>query len=167
MTYLWNVLVCVLIFAVGPPLSASAQSTIRIKITEYGIYTVDNTDSQRNSAGILNGTVTNEHRTVTTTKVPAKLGVNFGFRYRIVGGPKERSVTLKKVVVYPPAGVQPPQSSTPLQRDERTLMRSIGETFYAGYGFDDPWELVPGTWIIQLWQADHKLAEKQFAVVAP
>lgn len=48
------------------------------------------------------------------------------------------------------------------------MTRTIGrEAGYVDYGFDDPWELVPGTWTIELWHGDRKLATQSFTVVRP
>ena len=33
-----------------------------------------------------------------------------------------------------------------------------------GYGFDEPWEVVPGTWTLEIWQGDRKLLEKSFEI---
>jgi hypothetical protein len=35
----------------------------------------------------------------------------------------------------------------------------------AGYQFGHDWEIVPGTWTIELWDGDRKLASQSFQVV--
>jgi hypothetical protein len=110
--------------------------------------------------------VSNIRHAVTTTTVPAQIGVHFGFRYRVNGNPPGEKVEIKKVTIFPPAGLKSPKSAQPLQRNEYTFVRSIGETRYTDYSFDSAWELVPGVWTMQLWYGDRKLAEKSFTVVA-
>ena len=35
---------------------------------------------------------------------------------------------------------------------------------YSGYSFDDPWEIVPGTWRFEIWLGGRKMAEQSFNV---
>ncbi len=53
----------------------------------------------------------------------------------------------------------------PLKRIDRTDNGVIGDTTYVSYGFDDPWELVPGPWILEIWSGDRKLTSQTFTVV--
>jgi hypothetical protein len=152
-------------FVALPP--ANAQSVKAVEITEYGIYTADEIKVQRDANGVLHSISTNIRRAATTTTVPAEIGVHFGFRYHISGQPAGQQIVLKKMVIYPEGGIKSPKSPTPLLKNEYELARKIGETSYTDYAFDDPWELVPGTWTMQLWDGDRKLAEKVFVVVAP
>jgi hypothetical protein len=145
---------------------ARAQNVTGIDVTEYGIYTADKKNPQRNSAGVLQSTPKNFRHATTTTTVQAEPGVRFGFIYRVVGKPTGQTLQLRKVVIYPPKGVKSPQSSTPLQSAERQIAVRIGVMEFSGYTFDDNWELVPGPWKMQLWLGDRKLAEKEFTVVA-
>jgi len=138
-----------------------------VEIVAYGIYTADLQSATRDSQGIKQNVSTNFRRAATTTTVPAQLGVRFGIEYKVVGAPSGGTVSLKKVTVFPPAGLRSPAVSQPIHRSEATVTSKIGETTYTGYRFDDPWELVPGAWAIQLWYGDRKLVEKKFTVVAP
>ena len=42
---------------------------------------------------------------------------------------------------------------------------SAGGIVLASYGFDDPWELVPGPWTLEIWDDDKKLFSQIFNVV--
>ena len=71
------------------------------------------------------------------------------------------------VIVYPEPGMKGPgdQEATPktfFSRDKK-----IGETAYAGYGFENDWEIVPGKWTFEVWYAGKKLAEESFTVTKP
>ena len=138
-----------------------------VEIVAYGIYTADLQSSKRDSQGIKQSISTNFRRAATTTTVPAQLGVRFGIEYKVVGAPSGKSVSLKKVMVFPPAGLRSPAVSQPILRNETTTTSKIGETTYTGYRLDDPWELVPGPWAIQLWSGDRMLAEKKFTLAIP
>jgi hypothetical protein len=165
---LWLILAYAVTMATGFVLSpANAQTVTSIEITEYGLYTADEFNGQRNANGIMQSDVKNIRHAATTTTVPAQVGVHFGFRYHISGQPAGVPFVLKKVTIYPDGGIKSPQSPTPLLKNEYEMARKIGQTSYTDYAFDDPWEVVPGTWTMQLWVGDRKLAEKAFVVVAP
>ena len=144
---------------------ANAQQISSVEIIEYGIYTADITTTQQDSSALgAHNTVSNIRHAATTTTIPAQIGVHFGFRYRVNGSPQGEKVELKRVTIFPPAGLKSPKSPQTLQKNENTIVRSIGATSYTDYSFDDDWELVSGTWTIQLWHGERKLAEKAFTV---
>jgi len=80
----------------------------RLDVTDFGIYALDREISGRDQQGISLGTATNIQHTSTQRTVPAQLGVTFGFRYRIVGKPEGATISVKKVIIYPAPGLQPP-----------------------------------------------------------
>ena len=148
--------------------SSFAQTQIKtVEIVAYGIYTADLQSATRDSHGVLQNLSTNFRRETATTNVPAQIGVRFGFEYKVVGKPAGKIVSLKKVTVFPPEGLRSPTVAQPLQHSDITVTPKIGEKTYVGYRFDDPWELVPGPWRIELWDGDRKVAERIFTVTAP
>ena len=84
----------------------------------------------------------------------------------MIGEPDGQRVTIRKLIVYPPTGIKPPNALQPLLSSDGQTNPPIGETVYTGFEFDDPWELVAGTWAIQFWQGSRLLAEQRFTVVA-
>jgi hypothetical protein len=156
--------------ALGLTLSTAEAQTAevtRIDVVEYGLYTAQVMQKSTDANGVAKNTVTDIRHAVTTRTVPAQLGVHFGFRYTIVGTPEGAPVELTKVTIYPPEGVKKPSAPEPLHRTQYTLERQIGETKFTDYSFDDPWELVPGTWTMELWVGSRRLAAESFTVVRP
>lgn len=100
-----------------------------------------------------------------TTTVPARIGVEFGFAYRVIGEPAGAEVTLGFVSTYPAPGLADPEKETPLRTGRYELNKKIGEPLYSGYGFEYDWELVPGIWTFEIWYDGRKLAEESFTVV--
>jgi Domain of unknown function (DUF3859) len=151
-------------------LSAPALAQTKVtgaEIVEYGIYTAEIQTAKRDSNGVLQSNLGDISHATTTTSVPARHGVRFGFRYKITGTPDGATIPLKFVTVFPPAGLSPPNMAQPIHNSESGQTVKIGDTGYHDYGFDDPWELVPGPWTIQIWYGKTKLAEKNFTVTAP
>jgi hypothetical protein len=158
-----RLLVALMLLAAAAP--AGAQKIDRIEIVEYGIFTADKLKSERDANGQLHSIIGNVHLEETTTTVPAEPGVKFGVRFRVIGEPDAQPVTIKKVMIFPSTGLRAPTAPEPLMRSEDTATTTIGETSYTGFEFDDPWELVPGIWTMQLWQGDRMLAERRFTVL--
>jgi hypothetical protein len=149
---------------------AGAQETRvdRIQVLEYGIYEASVAYSERDANWVLQSRVGDVRHVKRTRKVPAKLGVRFGFGYVVVGSPQGAKVTLRKVTRFPPPGLKSPAAKQALKFSEVAVTRTIGrEAGYVDYGFDDPWELVPGRWTIELWLGDRRLAAQSFTVVKP
>jgi hypothetical protein len=69
--------------------------------------------------------------------------------------------------LFPAPGLKKPGEAKLIQGADFRVTRKIGDTSFLDYSFDEPWELVPGTWTFQLWQGNRKLAEKSFTVVKP
>lgn len=136
-----------------------------INVVEYGIYTAAAIRDQPSGQGIGHNTVSNIRLAAKTRTIPMQLGVHFGFRYTVVGAPVGTVVSLRNVTIYPSPGVHNPHAAQPILRHESRINRKIGDTSYHDYSFDDPWELVPGTWIMEMWYGDRKLLSQSFTVV--
>src|SRR5712691_11413761 len=139
----------------------------RIEFVEYGIYTVDRAIQGRDAVGINKASAINVRHAATIRTVPAQIGVNFGFRYKVIGEPHDTPVDLKEIVIFPAPGLQPSPSSKPIAQAELALQSRIGQVGYASYTLEDNFELVPGTWVIQIWHGNRKLAEQSFQVIHP
>jgi hypothetical protein len=151
----------------APMVAASTLQIDRIDITEYGTYTLDRTIQGRDAQGINQATATNIQHAATTRTVPAQIGTTFGFRYKVIGKPEDTPINLRRIVVFPPSGLRPSPSSKPVSQDESTFQTKIGQTSYMFYTFEDSFELLPGTWIIEMWYGNRKLAIQRFTVVKP
>ena len=74
---------------------------------------------------------------------------------------------MRQVTIYPPTGVVSPNAGV-LHTQSFSTRNQMGTPLLgAGYEIDEPWELVPGVWTIQIWVGDQKLAEHTFTVVTP
>jgi hypothetical protein len=147
---------------------AIAQVQVKnVEVLDYGIYAVDIKSSRRDSQGINENLTTNVRLAKATTTVPAEQGVEFGIRYKIDGAPFGTAVSLKELTIFPSPGLRPPTASQAIHISRTTATSKIGDVSYTGYRLDDPWELLPGVWVIQLWYDDQKVAQQNFTVIAP
>jgi hypothetical protein len=101
----------------------------------------------------------------TTRQVPAALGTSFGFRYRVNGD--YGIAPLTQVLILPPPGIDSPLSGKTVTRDVFPDDALIGGEDMMMMTFDHMWEMVPGTWTVQLWSGNRKLAEESFEIFIP
>jgi hypothetical protein len=149
--------------------TAGAQTIQRIDITEVGIYRLGQVTETRGALGTATGEVhilADINLVQATTTIPARLGVTLGIRYRIVGQTGEK-VRLKVVWLIPQPGIRNPNTGNTTVRDESDWDRTVGSMFHNGYTFDNPWEIVTGTWTYEIWDGNRKLATQSFNVVTP
>jgi len=101
-----------------------------------------------------------------TTDIPTELGVNFGFQYIINSSPKGKPIRVTTVIKFPEGGLQRPGARLYIESRE-THDVIIGKKALHGYGFDEEWEMVPGTWIFELWHREARLIKKTFSIYMP
>ncbi len=148
--------------------SAAAQTAHidRIELTGYGIVT--NAVSKRvgiGPSGIPHNITRGDHIETTTNVIPLCLGTGFGMRFRIVGAPAGALADIVAIWRFPPPGLAVPGSTYPAVSDEYTYRDTVGSEAYQTYTFDHRWELVPGTWTLEIWNKDRRLASHDFTVV--
>lgn len=136
----------------------------RIDVIEYGLFAPDRMSCQRDSRGVQRCGWIN---TKTTQTVPAEIGLAFGARVRVIGAPNGSEVTLNRDWLYPKAGQHPPAPNPAAYRMDRTFTATIGDTALIVYTLDNPWELVPGPWVLEFWSGDRKIGSQSFTMVKP
>ena len=161
--------IVVLLFSLTSPTVATSE-VFEVVIIDYGIY-------EFRAPGDVGGNKAVSKRisfveqinlVKKTRKIPASLNTNFGFRYKIKGTPLGANIRITRVTIYPSSGLTDPNSGSAEYNYKTTFLRQIGGgKYYVGFGFDQEWELVPGTWVFQLWYEGGKLAEERFTVYAP
>jgi len=132
------------------------------KVTEVGIYQAQVLTAETNAAGVKLQGLDEFKLLESTTNVPARMGVRFGFRYEILGTPTNEPVTLTMVGIHPP--IRNPVTGRTETRNAYSLRSRVGSA-YTSYSLDDASDLVPGPWTFEVWYADKKLCEQSFLVV--
>jgi hypothetical protein len=170
-----------------PPDDARAQAVQAVEITEFGIYTTDNPTSSAapgTASGMIDE-VSNIKLVQSTATIPARVGVEFGFRYKIVGQPGAApppqagssilgiqltapppppipSVNLKYVTRIPKPGMRNPETGNVTLTNVFYQEHEIGEELYRLYRLTERWEVVPGTWTLEIWDGEQKLSSRDF-----
>jgi hypothetical protein len=151
--------------------SARAQDlrVERLEIVEFGFYDSGKAKVTRStpSAGSVTGTV-DELADVKLMPEPppksAQVGIGFGVRFRSFGARNGERAMLRSVWKIPEPGIVNPTNHDTYRESVADFPTTIGTIHWRGYAFDNAWEVVPGTWTVEIWQGDRKLLEKSFEI---
>jgi len=146
--------------------AAQTQTVDRLEITDFGTYKVEPGNKRKNAEGLKTTVTPGVEHLETTTTIPARIGISFGVRYKIVGEPDNAEVTLRKVISFPPPGLQPSRGKI-MPQSESKVETMIGETAADLYTLEDNFELVPGVWTVELWDGERKLLTQSFTLEKP
>jgi hypothetical protein len=153
-----------------PPTSPAADTprVDRIEIIEKGLYEapiIKKVEDPTKSSGqrIVYGK--REH-VKDTADIPATQGTQFGFRYRIIGEPKDAKAMLRIIVVYPGEGRHNPHTGKTMKQDEFPHTPMIGGTDSFVYTLGS-WGREPGVWTFQVWDKERKLGQQEFTLAEP
>ncbi|MCK4395468.1 DUF3859 domain-containing protein [candidate division WOR-3 bacterium] len=92
-----------------------------------------------------------------TDSIDIAIGTLFGFRYELIDSTKEGEYTFN--VIHPEFKTGPEKGQTELKINKSCLSRKFDDIIWE---FSEEYELVPGTWTIQLLNGDKILYEKRF-----
>ncbi|MBN9541176.1 MAG: hypothetical protein BGN99_15375 [Alphaproteobacteria bacterium 65-37] len=137
---------------------------MRLDVVEHGLYALEAESTVRDANGVGVDTVRNICHLATTATIALRQGTHFGLRYRMQGAAPDEIVTLTTVVRFPHEA-RPPAGSAPIGSHAMTFEHRAGDLGYAGYGFDEPWELMAGSWTVQIFNGTRQLLEFRFTVV--
>ena len=152
--------ICLLVsFSIG--CSSLKSKVTGANITEVGIYMADITETNEDSnvASQIRNVIDNQKLVRETTRIPAKKGIRFGFRYTIEGEPEGETIYLDMKHKHPP--IKAPEQATPSTESTYRLKSWIGRT-YTSFLMEEDWEVVTGDWIIQIWHNGIMLLEQKF-----
>jgi hypothetical protein len=155
-----------LVFSLALPLAVFGQGEIHVtgaKITEVGIYASKVITDETNAAGVKLQGIDEFRLLLSTTNVPARIGVRFGFRYEILGSPENAPIVLTMVGRHPP--IMNSTTGKLETTDVYQLKSWIGKT-YTSNSFDEKSDCVPGRWSFEVWHEGKKLCEQSFMVVS-
>jgi hypothetical protein len=147
------------------PCEAKSSHVHDIVIVEPGIYQARTIKTIGNPFGVGRiNTVDSIKLMKSTTIVPAREGVRFGFRYIIKGAPKGSRVELRLSINFPTPGLRIPHSQRIYLRNEYFATKTVGSSAYREFQFEHDWEIVPGLWTFEFWEGDRKVGEQSFCV---
>ncbi len=147
--------------------SAAQAQSIRAEaatVVDYGTYAVEDSSVTTDEQGVKQHYHDNLSLIERTNTVPLRLGVTFGFRY-MLSGTTNSSSPIRQITIYPSGGLVAPVKSR-IDSVEQDTTVQIGDTGLIDYTLEDPWELVPGVWTLEVRAGDKLLASESFTLVA-
>ncbi len=166
--YLGRLLVGLLIVLGSSHAAAGEMYVNAAEIVGYGIF-----DSRQIGATSYGGASIPQDRVENvrfigdfTNEIPAVLGTEFGFQYLVNSTPRGRSIDITYVIKFPEPGLKRPSGKVYKETRYQAEAR-IGHRSLHGYGFDRPWEMVPGDWVFEVWHRKAMLIRKTFTVLRP
>jgi len=162
--YLLGLLFC---FAV-PSASATDLQVRAAELVGYGIFEARDmgSSSSATSRAYRSDGVSRVRFTDYTNEIPGELGVNFGIQYVVNTTPKGRPMQVRQVIRFPEGGLQVPGGRHYTESEQKGQI-TIGRKAFYGFGFDEPYEIIPGEWAIEIWHGSARLISKKFTVLPP
>jgi len=136
-----------------------------VGIVEYGRFERKKSSATSNDeqAPTKRGDVVADARLIElTTEIPAVLGTSFGLRVKFIGEPIGATISCTAKCIHPK--ITDPASGRTTETEQWRNTGTIGSDGYIGYSFDNPSELVPGDWTIQIFTGSKLRAQKTFTV---
>jgi Domain of unknown function (DUF3859) len=151
------------------PARAQDMRVDRLEIVEAGFYDhkAATVTSTSRVGGTVAGTVDELAEVKIMTQPPAqtaRVGIGFGVRFRSFGERNGERAILRSVWKIPAPGIVNPTTQTAYRDSTAEFTTRIGTSHWRGYAFNEAWEVVPGTWTLEIWQGDRKLLEKSFEI---
>jgi uncharacterized protein DUF3859 len=153
----------------GDPARAQDMRIDRLEFIEAGFYDhkAATVTSTSRVGGTASGTVDELAEVKIMAQPPAqtaRVGIGFGVRFRSFGARNGERAILRSVWQIPAPGIVNPTTHTTYRESTAEFTTRIGTNHWRGYAFGEAWEVVPGTWTLEIWQGDRKLLEKSFEI---
>jgi hypothetical protein len=150
-----------------------APKAERVDIVDFGRFKRETEEPHQGAPGTASGyvNVVDAEKTPQvverTDRIEAAVGATFGLLFRAEGTSDDDSdlAPIHIRVLHPPT--TNPQTGKVTTSDEWDAPANLGIIRFTGWSFDAPWEIVPGTWTIEILQDGEVMARKEFTVAAP
>jgi hypothetical protein len=146
----------------------------RVEIIDWGVFAKDSdeeeeqTDAPETAAGHLRvvPAETTPRVLERTDQFAAAIDTRFGLLFRVdstIGGVSTETIVPLHIRVTHPL-TRNPDTGAATTVDQWDAPANVGIVRYTGWMFEEDWELVPGTWTIEILHRGKTLAKKDFTV---
>jgi Domain of unknown function (DUF3859) len=157
-------LICIVAMLIAGPVFAADITAL--EIFDFGLYRAQTTGRQP-APQAVNGqtqTITDIDFYEATSRIPARTGIRFGTRFRIVGMPPNEVVRLRSVWRIPEPGIRNPDSGIVYRQSISDFTTTTGALYMRGFNFGFPWQILCGEWVQEVWSGERKLLSRTFTV---
>ncbi len=144
---------------------ATAEQQYYGKIIDYGILKVEKEIRNHTASGSADHVTEVLYKNVsnTTNIIPLKKGLTFGYVFKILPNTKSETIEIYVIGIHPAMKKQSHSKIETSYKYKDSIQ--LGKERYAGYTFNEDYEMVEGDWKIQIWFNERMLCEKSFKVV--
>jgi len=147
---------------------AHAQTVQKVEIYEFGTYTAGpEIQIGFTRQGLRQCVVDYIDLVQATDTIIARIGAEFGFRFRVIGKAHGTPVRVTVVTRFPPPGLLAPDGTVPFLVDDESWAVNVGENSFLSWPFERRSDLVPGIWTFEIWIDGRKYAEQKFNIILP
>lgn len=162
----WLICVLVTLTALLTGCPSVAADVEALEIVEFGLYRADVT-GHRETPLTVTGRVNVLKDAVfysDTDRVPARPGIRFGTRFRVMGSPSGQSVTIRSVWRIPEPGIRNLKTGKLYRESIFDTRAKLGSARVLGYSFSSVAGIICGDWIQEVWVGDRKLLSQTFTI---
>jgi hypothetical protein len=94
----------------------------------------------------------------------AKTGTRMGVRFTVAGKPSGGTARLRSIWFIPEPGIHDPETGNTYRQSRSTFEATVGDTLVRGYALEKPYEVIRGTWRLEISQGGRKLLERSFEI---
>ena len=134
-------------------------------ILKYGIFDVVKEGKVKSSPDTSTGKIISKPTLSLrrqTHRIPLEPGVHFGYQYRLSLPTATHSATLTRIIRHPEMVKPDGTRSTGSSREIRKRVKNGNVFALDGYALTEPYELVAGEWVFQIWHHQQLLVEQKF-----
>lgn len=145
--------------------AADTASTNNGHILKYGIFDVVKEGKVKTSPDTSTGKIISKPTLSLqrqTHRIPLEAGVHFGYQYRLSLPTETHSATLTRIIRHPEMVKPDGTRSTGSSRKIRKRVKNGNVFALDGYALTEPYELVAGEWVFQIWHHQQLLVEQKF-----
>ena len=155
------------IWGVSAPAAQAEDAHIEsLEVIASGFYTAKTT-GEKAAPGTAGGNVNAISEIKFLDPQPtdtAKTGTRMGVSFKVVGTPSGGKARLQSIWFIPEPGIHDPETGNTYRQSRSTFEATVGENLVRGYALEKPYEVIRGTWRLELLQDGRKLLERSFEI---
>jgi len=148
------------------PTKSIVNEGVTAKIVKYGLCTSRGPKLKRFDSNVPNQTSSLSMEVIfqeQTDRIPGRLGTDFGIWFEISGLPRRTIADFQTVVIHPPIkGANGKETSRSFWVTRAMVDKDGVARGMTGYKIEEPYEIAPGEWTIELKRAGEVLLRQKF-----
>jgi hypothetical protein len=156
-------------FLLAASFSVASAGETQGKVASYGLFKTSNKEeivkSPETTSGVTRIPAGTPILTISTNRIPAKIGVRFGMWYEITNVPApDGEIEVTKIAKHPAITKPDGTTSKGFTFVEKQWVKDGRIVGWTGYGFDHNYELATGDWEFEMQFKGKTVCKQKFTV---